>query len=64
MLRVYRGGGDIHCATAAAVLGVDEAAFMSWKKDSRRLIDCANEIKGAGDDPSVAQSWEAQRSCW
>jgi len=48
MLDIYRSGGDIHSATAAATLRMDIEQFMAWKRDVRLLIDIANDIPGAG----------------
>ena len=48
MLDIYRSGGDIHEATAAAVARVDIVTFKSWKNNETPLIDVANDIPGAG----------------
>lgn len=49
MLAIYNSGGDIHAATAAAVLGVDYDVFRTWKGDERPLIEVANSIPGSGE---------------
>lgn len=48
MIRIYSEGGDIHSATAAAVVGVTEDAFKIGRKDATPLIDVANQWPGSG----------------
>lgn len=48
MLRIYANDGDIHAATAAAVMRVDQEQFMRWKGDVTPLIEVANNIPGSG----------------
>jgi DNA polymerase I-like protein with 3'-5' exonuclease and polymerase domains len=48
MIRIYKAGGDIHSATAAAVAGIPFDKFMSGRKDDTKLITVANMWKGSG----------------
>lgn len=48
MLRIYQNKGDIHSATAAIVVGVPLAEFMTWGHDKRKLMEVANSIPGSG----------------
>jgi DNA polymerase I-like protein with 3'-5' exonuclease and polymerase domains len=48
MIQIYREGGDIHAYTAAAVSGIPVKKFMKGRKDTTKLIEVANEWKGAG----------------
>jgi len=47
MLRIYRTGGDIHSATAAAVMGVSERVFNAGLHSSTLLHTVAAEWPGA-----------------
>lgn len=48
MIRVYSGGGDIHAATAAAVIGVSEEQLNLGRGCKIPLIDVANDWPGSG----------------
>lgn len=47
MIEIYRQGGDIHAATAAAVTGVSFQKFAAGRKDTTLLKDVAEEWPGA-----------------
>jgi DNA polymerase I-like protein with 3'-5' exonuclease and polymerase domains len=49
MLRIYNEDGDIHAATAAAVMGVTEDAFNIGMEDQTPLIEVANHWPGSGE---------------
>jgi DNA polymerase I-like protein with 3'-5' exonuclease and polymerase domains len=48
MIRIYKEGGDIHSATAAAIMGVTDEAFAIGMGDETPLVDVANLWPGAG----------------
>jgi DNA polymerase I-like protein with 3'-5' exonuclease and polymerase domains len=47
MIEIYKQGGDIHAATAAAVTGVSFDKFAAGRKDSTLLSEVADEWPGA-----------------
>lgn len=47
MIQIYREGGDIHSATAAAVTGIPFSKFSAGRKDSTLLKDVVKEWPGA-----------------
>ncbi len=49
MLSIYQNRGDIHSATAAIVVGVPLAEFLTWGHDKRKLVEVANSIPGSGN---------------
>ncbi len=49
MIQIYKDGGDIHSATAAAVTGINPAQFRAGRKDGETLlIEVANQWRGSG----------------
>tara|TARA_R100000808_G_scaffold512_2_gene2688 strand:+ start:6895 stop:9777 length:2883 start_codon:yes stop_codon:yes gene_type:complete len=40
MIRIYRERGDIHSATAAAIMGVSESDFLAGRSDRTLLTEC------------------------
>lgn len=47
MIQIYREGGDIHSATAAAVTGIPFAKFSAGRKDNTLLKEVVKEWPGA-----------------
>lgn len=51
MIDIYRRGGDIHIATAAATIGMTEEQLASYKNDERIVLEHpeeANRFEGIG----------------
>lgn len=47
MLEIYRKDGDIHKATAAAIIGISYDEFVERSKDTTPLKQCVHEFNGA-----------------
>jgi DNA polymerase I-like protein with 3'-5' exonuclease and polymerase domains len=49
MIRIYQEGGDIHSATAAAIMGITDTAFKIGSADESPLTDCAQAWPGSAN---------------
>lgn len=49
MIRIYQEGGDIHSATAAAIMGITDAAFKVGSADESPLTDCVQAWPGSAN---------------
>ena len=61
MIRIYLDGGDIHSATAAAVIGIPLPKFMVGRKDDTLLKNVINDWPGARNYLSTLQPKEREK---